>query len=187
MPAAVAVPTPPAVPSTPDAGAAATATAPDTTVAVVTKTVLAFDIDVRPAPRIEPLAPMLGAEVQRFDGLTLSDFVRATSSDDWQRRFDDVPREIRLQGFERRDVVSVATGVSSAFSVGYVIWLLRGGVLLSSLVSSLPAWHLIDPLPVLGRTGSDDDEDEEDVDRLFRRNRPAAPPRPDDSHKAPSA
>jgi hypothetical protein len=44
-------------------------------------------------------------------------------------------------------------------SVGYVAWLVRGGVLLSTALSSLPAWQFIDPLPVLARTNDDDDGD----------------------------
>jgi hypothetical protein len=48
-----------------------------------------------------------------------------------------------------------------------VIWLLRGGLLLSSLLSSLPAWHVIDPMPVLARSGRhDDEEDDGDDDPL---------------------
>jgi hypothetical protein len=39
------------------------------------------------------------------------------------------------------------------------VWLARGGALLASLASSLPAWALVDPLPVLsrfkGKTGPD--------------------------------
>jgi hypothetical protein len=42
--------------------------------------------------------------------------------------------------------------VSAGMSVGYVVWLLRGGLLLGSLLSSLPAWQVIDPLPVLARS-----------------------------------
>lgn len=57
---------------------------------------------------------------------------------------------------EDRLVASTAT-VASGLSVGYVVWLVRGGMLVSSLLSSLPAWRLVDPLPVLGRM---DDEDE---------------------------
>ena len=30
-----------------------------------------------------------------------------------------------------------------------MIWLLRGGSLIASLLSALPAWSLFDPLPVL--------------------------------------
>jgi hypothetical protein len=43
-----------------------------------------------------------------------------------------------------------------------VIWLLRGGVLATSLLSSLPAWRFVDPLPVLARMRQGDDEDDTD-------------------------
>lgn len=58
-------------------------------------------------------------------------------------------------------VVGGGIAVSSGLSIGYVTWLLRSGVLLSSVLSSLPAWRFIDPLPVLsslGAPGTDDDE-----------------------------
>jgi hypothetical protein len=57
--------------------------------------------------------------------------------------------------------LAVAAAATLGLSVGYVIWLLRGGVLVSSLLSSLPAWRLVDPLPILGRL--DDDEDDDDA------------------------
>jgi hypothetical protein len=41
--------------------------------------------------------------------------------------------------------------LSTGFSLGYVVWLARGGALLASLASSLPAWATVDPLPVLSR------------------------------------
>src|ERR1044071_267144 len=55
---------------------------------------------------------------------------------------------------------SVAVG-SCGLPVGYVLWLLRGGALLASLLSSLPAWRLIDPLPVLSRVDDEDDAEED--------------------------
>jgi hypothetical protein len=67
-------------------------------------------------------------------------------------------------------LVASGVAVSGGLSVGYVIWLLRGGLLLSSLLSSLPAWHAVDPMPVLARGGGDDDEegaDEDPLERLF--------------------
>ncbi|MDB5863905.1 MAG: hypothetical protein JWO70_1711 [Betaproteobacteria bacterium] len=64
---------------------------------------------------------------------------------------------------------SASVGVS--LSVGYVVWLLRGGVVLSSLLSSLPAWRMVDPLPVLGRMDDeDDDESDESLESLVARN-----------------
>jgi hypothetical protein len=86
--------------------------------------------------------------------------------------------------------------VSSGLSVGYVLWLARGGALVASLMSSVPAWASVDPLPVLsqmrrkgnGQGGTDDDGDEaaegdeiDPVDRLFSRARRllgSAPPAP---------
>ena len=40
---------------------------------------------------------------------------------------------------------------TTSLSVGYVIWMLRGGSLFASFVSSLPAWTSFDLLPVLNK------------------------------------
>ena len=53
--------------------------------------------------------------------------------------------------------VVMATGIS----VGYVVWMTRGGLLLLTLVSSMPAWRLVDPIPVLGRLRDKRDEEDE--------------------------
>jgi len=46
-----------------------------------------------------------------------------------------------------------------------VVWLLKGGSLLASVLSSLPAWQLADPLAILvGNKGDDDDDDDDDDD-----------------------
>jgi hypothetical protein len=47
--------------------------------------------------------------------------------------------------------LAVGTSVVSltGLTVGYVIWLIRGGSLLASTISALPAWFSFDPLPVL--------------------------------------
>ena len=71
-----------------------------------------------------------------------------------------------VQAVEARVAGSVFV-VSTGLSVGYVLWLLRGGALIASLLSSLPAWRLVDPLPVLGsmggRAGDEDDDSLEDL------------------------
>ncbi len=58
--------------------------------------------------------------------------------------------------------VSVGTGVS----IGYIVWLLRSGAVLGSMLSALPAWKTIDPLPVLESLGSDDDSDQETLESM---------------------
>ncbi len=46
-------------------------------------------------------------------------------------------------------VLGATTIASTAFSVGYVIWLVRCGSLVASMLASLPAWCSFDPLPIL--------------------------------------
>ena len=58
--------------------------------------------------------------------------------------------------------VSVGTGIS----VGYIVWLLRSGVVLGSMLSALPAWRSIDPLPILSSLDGADDEDGESLESM---------------------
>jgi Big-like domain-containing protein len=65
--------------------------------------------------------------------------------------------------------VGAALATASGLSVGYVIWLARSGVLLTSLLAQLPSWRLVDPLVVLDyaddrrNKNPRDDESLEDV------------------------
>ena len=45
--------------------------------------------------------------------------------------------------------VSTVTGTTVVFSVGYLLWAVRGGSLLTSVLCVTPAWRLVDPIPVL--------------------------------------
>jgi hypothetical protein len=47
-----------------------------------------------------------------------------------------------------------ASVVSAGVSVVYLLWIARAGSLLSSLLSSMPAWRLVDPLPILDHLGN---------------------------------
>ena len=62
--------------------------------------------------------------------------------------------------------VGSAAAVTTGVSVGYVVWLIRGGVLMSSVLSSLPAWRFVDPLPVLARGGAAFDDDGESLESI---------------------
>jgi len=61
--------------------------------------------------------------------------------------------------------VGSSVALSTGISVGYVVWIARGGLLLASLVSSMPAWRLVDPLPILARL-EDSDAARNDGDSL---------------------
>jgi hypothetical protein len=75
---------------------------------------------------------------------------------------DEVHEDVH---FDKVTVGSTAA-VTTGFSIGYVLWLLRGEVLLSSLLASLPAWRIIDPLPVLASLNTSSDKDEEADDSI---------------------
>ena len=65
------------------------------------------------------------------------------------------------------EIVSGTYVVSTAtFSVGYVLWMIRGGSLLASFSSTLPVWTSFDPLAVVAADESDE-EDFEDNESLI--------------------
>jgi VCBS repeat-containing protein len=96
----------------------------------------------------------------------------------------------RAAGIQHRQqaiAVGMATGMSMSFAAGYVIWLLRGGSLLASLLAATPLWKSFDPLPVLAfwekrkkqRRPAEKDksngDDEHELDELFGVARGATP------------
>ena len=102
----------------------------------------------------------------------------ALGNTEWRDALERAKSETVAQGKVEALVVGSSTAVAGSLSVGYVMWLVRGGVLLSSLMSSLPAWRVLDPLPILGRTRDDDDEPDgegpdDPLERLFMRARSA--------------
>ncbi len=68
-----------------------------------------------------------------------------------------------------QQVVGATVTLSSGLSVGYIIWLIRGGTLMASMLTSLPAWRIIDPLPVLQSPGSSETEDTESLETMVEK------------------
>ncbi len=81
--------------------------------------------------------------------------------------------------FNETLAVGSATVMVTALSAGYLLWTLRGGCLLASFLSSVPAWRMMDPLPILedfrsqpfGATANDEREDEESLHSLLAASR----------------
>jgi hypothetical protein len=87
----------------------------------------------------------------------------------------DLAEAIASQSDFQTLVVGTTAMVSTGLTVGYVVWLLRGGSLLASVLSVMPAWRFLDPLPILETfvddSESDDREDTEDtIESLVTRN-----------------
>ena len=83
-------------------------------------------------------------------------------NDSLNRMREDISSATDLQ----QSVVASTIAATTSLSVGYVAWLIRGGVLLSTALSSLPAWQFIDPLPVLAHTRDTDNDEGGDDDSL---------------------
>jgi hypothetical protein len=54
----------------------------------------------------------------------------------------------------------VAVSAASLLTVGYLVWNLGSGLLVSTFLSSLPTWSALDVLPVISKSAIDDEDDE---------------------------
>ncbi|HEU5284772.1 MAG TPA: cadherin-like domain-containing protein, partial [Burkholderiales bacterium] len=129
-------------------------------------------MSVGEAPELSVSGTLLSAPTfQRADFGALDSVTSTLGSTEFVGELDTMRDQLDGKIEVQDKLVASGVAVSGGLSVGYVIWLLRGGLLLSSLLSSLPAWHAVDPMPVLARGGgSDDDEegaDEDPLERLF--------------------
>jgi hypothetical protein len=118
-----------------------------------------------------------GSSGHRWGGQDESFFAFAGSN--FNRALDHLEDSLADQDFQFRVVVGAMTGVTTVFSVGYVFWALKGGYLLASVLSSLPAWATFDPLPVLDEYnaplgGGRRREDHETLESILAQGAPAA-------------
>ncbi len=116
------------------------------------------------APITTPLLATLNRALDAIasDMNALESLKTSLGSDSFQQQLNQLQEDIRQQLSLDKNTVASTLAVSTGLSVGYVLWLVRGGVLLSSLLSSLPAWRLIDPLPILGHLNRQKHGDDED-------------------------
>ncbi len=81
---------------------------------------------------------------------------------------DAVQEEMGKEILIGKTVVGSAIATSVGLSAGYVVWMLKGGSLLASVLSSLPAWQLADPLAILVGTKEDEDEDDDTLETIIK-------------------
>ncbi|MEZ5658151.1 MAG: cadherin-like domain-containing protein [Burkholderiaceae bacterium] len=121
----------------------------------------------------ESLGTDRSADLAQVDRVWLD----APITDSLQRTFAQHHERVQTDLVFDQQVAASSVAVSTGVSIGYVIWLLRGGALLSSIIASMPAWRSIDPLPVLhsmdaSRAG---DRDEESIESMLEAANQGAP------------
>jgi hypothetical protein len=100
----------------------------------------------------------------RVEARQMEELQRSLRSGSFADNLNRLREEVRENvSLEQSLSVSVA-GLSLGLSLVYVLWLIRGGVLMGSYLSALPAWRILDPLPVLARRSEDEEADEEEMD-----------------------
>lgn len=110
-------------------------------------------------------APVMGDSTQDID-LGPPVTVIALSLDPTYHRADTATTDEEKIVTEETLVLGTTTVVSTALSVGYVIWLVRGGSLLMTMVASLPSWSSFDPLPIVDSFEHAQKKQEEDQESL---------------------
>ena len=120
------------------------------------------DIHFSIAASSQPLAINL-RELQQFGQTQVAALVAYTDIS-LLEQLEHISKQLDVNfSLPRWMIDSVAFSSSVGFSAGYVIWSLRSGYMLASVLSSMPAWTLVDPLPVLQYL---DDEEEDDGESL---------------------
>ncbi|MFT5326582.1 MAG: hypothetical protein ACI8P0_004459 [Planctomycetaceae bacterium] len=115
----------------------------------------------------------------RFDGEDLSYLVGT----DFIQELEQVEDEFDFEGAIPEWAAGSAVATSASISVGYIMWMLRGGYVLASVMSTLPVWQHIDPLPVLAALDDVDDEDDESLESMID----SASDKSDESETGPDA
>jgi hypothetical protein len=87
----------------------------------------------------------------------------------WQQ-LDALANELEPTNAKPKINVGSVSGVTTTLlSVGYVIWCLRGGAFIGTLLTTLPLWRWLDPLPVLDEREREKDKEkqkDEDEERI---------------------
>jgi cytochrome c-type biogenesis protein CcmE len=68
---------------------------------------------------------------------------------------DDLSRLLNDDGLMQRLMIGSAVGLTTGLTVGYVLWTVRAGYLLTGLIAQMPAWKFVDPLFVLNSLDGD--------------------------------
>jgi hypothetical protein len=115
-----------------------------------------------------PVDSVLAAPTGAAAVIPLDQFQASLTDASWRDAVDQMRERFDKPLRVEQMLVASSVTVGGGLSVGYILWLLRGGLLVSSLLSSLPAWQSIDPLPVLGKREDDETDGQDDTDPLER-------------------
>ncbi|MGB5279554.1 MAG: DUF4347 domain-containing protein [Gammaproteobacteria bacterium] len=118
---------------------------------------------------LQSLLQAIRIQLPGWDNLQLEagelfDPMNLLAKDDFNRDMDQLREDATEDMVSRQMTAGTGVVLTTSLTIGYVAYLVRGGVLLSSVLSALPVWSFIDPTPILAsmKNGDDDDSDADD-------------------------
>jgi hypothetical protein len=102
---------------------------------------------------------------------------------DMDRMRDEVKHNADISAVVAESALVTSTGLT----VGYVLWSVRSGLFLTSLLAQVPAWKLVDPLVVLNYTSdnnSSGEDDDETLESIISKSQPKADANPKNSQES---
>ncbi len=96
--------------------------------------------------------------------ITMNEMTRNAVIDSVEGAFTEM---MSAKGSKLTIAKNVTAGTTLVVTAGIIGWLLRGGALLSALLSSMPLWREFDPMVVVSRRREDFEESSSQVDRIF--------------------
>ena len=115
------------------------------------------------------IAPNRFSIASRSESATVEELQRTLRSSEFSDQLNRLRGDVQEQLQLQKSVTISVAGVSLGLSLVYVLWLIRGGVLMGSYLSALPAWRVLDPLPVLSRVDEETQEDDDALDAVPNR------------------
>ncbi len=113
-----------------------------------------FAIGLINANAVDPTTSLLLTEEQRITAASNAPMAAlAIQSHLWQD-LDSMQQKMTTDA-PLRVWAGTASVVSMGLPVVYLLYALRAGTMLSSLLSSIPAWRMVDPLPILDHLSAD--------------------------------
>jgi hypothetical protein len=97
---------------------------------------------------VEELADSLPITVELPTIPNVPELLDMTAAVTWDD-LDNLDALLDDEGVFHKLVVGSAVGLTTGLTVGYVFWTVRAGYLLTGLIAQMPAWRVVDPLPIL--------------------------------------
>ncbi len=81
---------------------------------------------------------------------------------------DELVQVLQEDGGVNRLAIGSAVGITTGLTVGYVLWTVRAGYVLTTLIAQVPAWRVVDPLPILTSLDGQSEGDGESLQTIIQ-------------------